>query len=99
MEQWVTTSDELFAGGRYPSLTGGAAYRWPIQSSSISAVSHIPYADKSLAATHQLVTERSMHWMTYSDWAPSHFRVDLSRHRCDLINTPCVRPSATELSR
>jgi hypothetical protein len=28
MEQWVTTTDELSAGGRYASLTEGAAYRY-----------------------------------------------------------------------
>jgi hypothetical protein len=38
MEQWVTTTDELSAGGRYASLTEGAAYRSPVHSSSISSV-------------------------------------------------------------
>src|ERR1700679_4315289 len=37
MEQSVTTTDGLSAGGHYPSLTEGAACRCPIHSSSISS--------------------------------------------------------------
>jgi hypothetical protein len=71
MEQWVTTTGELSAGGRYASLTEGAAYRCPIHSSSISAVPHIPTAYIYLTATYQF-GHSTFHPVddVLSDWAP-----------------------------
>ena len=67
MGQWVTTTDELSAGGRYASLL-------PKAQRTAAPSNHLPFQQSRtfLMRTYlgqqriSLVTERSILWMTYS---------------------------------